>query len=130
MIERLKILTLMQLRQKMKLKIDNKHRFLGVLALRALLVIMMSIVMIFVLYAINNILFIPVNHYFIIFVFMLTQGMSIISATNGLMIDLYLSRDNQILLSFPAKNDEVFLSKLLVYYIQEFIKNFIYSFRF
>jgi hypothetical protein len=123
MIERLKILTLMQLKNKKKFKIENKHRFMGVIALKALNIILITIIMTFVLYFLNNILYIPVNHYFIIFILMLTQGMNIISSTISLMMDLYLSKDNQILLTFPAKNNEVFISKLIVHYIQEFSKN-------
>ena len=48
--------------------------------------------------------------------------MSIISCTIGLLRTLYLGKDNAILLSYPAHHIEVFLSKLLVFYIYEAVK--------
>jgi len=123
MLKRLSILTMIQLSSKMKLKITNQKRFVANLALRLLGVIIVSVLMIFILYFLNDVLYIPVNVYFIIFVLFLTQITSIIACTGGLMVDLYASKDNAILLSFPAKHDEVFTSKLLVFYINEFLKN-------
>ena len=123
MLERLLILTKLQLSNIVRLRIANKGRFFGNVALRALVVIILSIVMTYVLHFISDFLYIPVNHHFIIFVLIITQGMGIISATSGLMNDLYHSKDNQILLSLPANNNEVYISKLMVFYINEFLKN-------
>lgn len=123
MFRRLFILTMIQLSSKMKLKITNQKKFIANLALRLLGLVVVTVVMIFMLYFLNNVLYIPVNVYFIIFVLFVTQLTSIIACTTGLMVDLYASKDNAILLSFPAKHDEVFTSKLLVFYINEFLKN-------
>lgn len=123
MLKRLWVLTLLQLSNKMKLKVGNKKRFIASVALKILSIIVISAAMIFMLYFINNILMIPVNVYFVIFFIFLTQVASIISCTAGLMVDLYLSKDNQILLAYPARHNEVFISKLLVFYINEFLKN-------
>lgn len=54
------------------------------------------------------------------------MGLSIIFTTMGLVKSLYLSKDNLVLLTFPAKPTMVFLSKLLVYYIRELKKNFMF----
>ncbi|MBE0701018.1 MAG: hypothetical protein IH571_04970, partial [Acholeplasmataceae bacterium] len=123
MLERLRILTLLQLSNKMKMRIDNKKRFIGVIGIRILVIVLISIVMSLVLHFVKNILYIPVNAYFIIFILIITQGMSIVAATSGLVTDLYHSKDNQILLSLPAKNNEVFISKIIVFYVHEFIRN-------
>lgn len=123
MLRRLFILTMIQLSSKMKLKITNKKRFIANLALRFLGIIVVTVVMYFMLFFLNDVLYVPVNLYFIIFVLFITQLASIISCTTGLMVDLYESKDNSILLSFPAKHDEVFTSKLTVFYINEFLKN-------
>lgn len=123
MLRRLFILTMIQLSSKMKLKITNKKRFIANLALRFLGLVVISVVMVFMLFFLNNVLYVPVNVYFVIFVLFVTQLASIISCTTGLMVDLYESKDNSILLSFPAKHDEVFTSKLAVFYINEFLKN-------
>lgn len=52
--------------------------------------------------------------------------LSVVFATVGLMNSLYLSRDNLVLLTFPATPSMVFLSKLLVYYVYELKKNFLF----
>lgn len=67
---------------------------------------------------------IPVNILTTVLVVML--GLSIIFTTMGLVKSLYLSKDNLVLLTFPAKPTMVFLSKLLVYYIRELKKNFMF----
>ncbi len=54
------------------------------------------------------------------------MGLSVIFTTIGLVQSLYLSRDNLVLLTFPAKPTMVFLSKLLVYYVYELKKNFMF----
>ncbi|MCK7484881.1 MAG: hypothetical protein MZU97_04535 [Bacillus subtilis] len=122
-LQRLWVLTLLQLSNKMKLKIGNKLRFLASLGLQFLSVIVITVVLVFILYFVNNILKIPVNVYFVIFFILITQVASIVSCASGLMVDLYMSKDNQILLAYPARHNEVFVSKLLVFYINEFIKN-------
>ena len=114
---------MIQLSSKMKLKITNKKRFIANLALRFLGLVVVTVVMIFMLYFLSKVLYVPINVYFVIFVIFITQIASIIACTTGLMVDLYESKDNAILLSFPAKHDEVFTSKLVVFYINEFLKN-------
>ena len=52
--------------------------------------------------------------------------LSILFTVFGLVKSLYLSRDNLVLLTFPVKPSIVFLSKLLVYYIYELRKNFLF----
>jgi hypothetical protein len=122
-LKRLWILTLLQLSNKMKLKISNQKRFLAGLGLNALAIVVVTVAMIFLLYFIDEILSIPVNLYFVIFFIFATQVAAIITCLPGLMVELYLSKDNQILLAYPAHHNEVFLSKLLVFYLNEFIKN-------
>jgi ABC-2 type transport system permease protein len=125
---RLRILTMMQLSNKINLKFIHHRRFVAKVALSLLMIIIISILMALSLFIINGVLYIPVNVFFLIFVLMFTQVLSIISTTNGLIVDLYTSKDNQILLSFPVKNDEVFVSKLMVYYAHEFVKNLFFLF--
>jgi len=123
MLKRIGVLIRLQLSNRMNLRIEDHKRFFAGIALRLLVITILSIVMTLVLHVIADMLYIPVNHYFMIFVLIITQGLGIVSATSKLMTDLYLSRENAILLSLPAKNDEVFMSKLAVFYIGEIIKN-------
>ncbi len=53
-------------------------------------------------------------------------GLSVIFTTMGLVKSLYLSKDNLVLFTFPATPSLVFLSKLLVYYVYELRKNFLF----
>lgn len=54
------------------------------------------------------------------------MGLSIIFTTGGLVKSLYLSKDNLVLLTFPTTPMIVYLSKLLVYYVYELKKNFLF----
>ncbi len=123
MFERVWILTKLQLTNRTRLYAKHSLRIYSHVAIRFLMVILATIVIGLLLHVVKNILFIPVNTYFMIFMLLLTQVMSIVAAISGLMVDIYQSKDNQILLTLPAKSDEIFLSKLIVYYINEFTRN-------
>lgn len=122
MIKRLKILTSLQFSNITNIKLSNARDWTKI-ALRALLVILITIGVSFILYLINNVLYIAVNAYFLIFMLLLIQIFSISITTISLMNSLYDSKENQILLSYPVNNHDILASKLIVYYIKEFIKN-------
>ncbi len=67
---------------------------------------------------------VPVSVVSLIFTLMLS--LSVIFGTVGLVKALYLSRDNLVLLTFPASSSTIFLSKIIVYYIYELRKNFMF----
>ena len=68
---------------------------------------------------------IPISVITILFSIMFV--LSVISSTAGLVKSLYFSRDNMVLLTLPATPSMVFLSKLAVYYLYEFRKNFMFT---
>lgn len=123
MAKRIWLLLLLQLYNKFKRKEKGSLRIYRVIAVQAVILVLVSIVASFAIYAIKNIFYIPVNEYFAIFIFVLTQGISILSSLVHITNDLYHSRDNQILFPLPVKNDEIFISKFILYYIQEFLRN-------
>lgn len=45
--------------------------------------------------------------------------LSVISCTTGLMKTLYFAEDNKVLITFPVNSNEIFISKLVVYFIYE-----------
>ncbi len=55
--------------------------------------------------------------------FTFIQLMSIITCTVGLTKSFYKSADNKVLLTLPVRHDEIFFSKLILYYIFEVLKN-------
>ena len=67
---------------------------------------------------------IPVSVVSIIFAVMLL--LSLVTDTVGLMKSLYFSKDNTVLLTFPATPSLVFLSKLATYYLYELRKSFMF----
>ena len=67
---------------------------------------------------------IPVSVISIIFAIMLL--FSVITDTVGLMKSLYFSKDNTVLLTFPATPSLIFFSKLCVYYVYELRKSFMF----
>lgn len=123
MLERIKILSLLQWSNKSKLYEKHSKRIYAHLAIRAVIILFITIVVGLLLYFIKNMLYIPTNEYFLIALLILTQGLNIIVAISTLTSDLYSSKDNQILFSLPVKADEVYISKMIVYYIHEFIRN-------
>lgn len=57
-------------------------------------------------------------------VFTLMMLASIVSCTIGLTKSLYFARDNAVLLTLPCKPIQVYLSKLIIFFIFELIRNF------
>ena len=68
---------------------------------------------------------IPVSVISLVFSIML--GLSLVTDTLGLMKALYFSKDNTVLLTFPATPSLVFFSKLVVYYVYEIRKSFMFT---
>ena len=68
---------------------------------------------------------IPVSVISLVFFIML--ALSLVTDTIGLVKSLYFSKDNTVLLTFPAKSSIVFLSKLATYYVYEFRKSFMFT---
>ncbi len=64
---------------------------------------------------------IPQNFFNVIFTVVVL--LSTVVCTFGLMKMLYFSKDNQLLLTMPANRTTVFVSKLIVYFIYECIRN-------
>ncbi len=124
MFNRLKTLTLMQLGNKYSFKrITDKKKYAVNLMFKALSIIAVVVVMFLLLSVIKSILFLPVNRTTFLFLLFISQIISIITCTVGLLQSLYYGKDNPILMSLPAKHHEVFVSKLLAYYLNELIKN-------
>ena len=67
---------------------------------------------------------VPVSVMAIVFTFMFF--LSVLFTTIGLVNSLYLSKDNLVLLTLPATPSLVFLSKLLVYYVYELKRSFMF----
>ncbi len=56
-------------------------------------------------------------------IFTAIQIMSVITCTSGLTASLYKSADNKVLLTMPVEHNQVFFSKIILYFIYELLKN-------
>lgn len=129
MFNRLKNLVLMQLSEKRGSRvIVSKSRkavsyIIKVIVLVALILLVKTLIGTF-----QSIAFITINDKTILAILTVTQLLSIVTVTFGLMNTLYTSTDNVILLSLPTHHHEIFLSKLIVYYIYELKKDLYFLF--
>ncbi|MBR2303482.1 MAG: hypothetical protein IKA42_06750 [Clostridia bacterium] len=124
MFSRIKALTLMQLGNKFKFRrVADKKNLVLKLFFKTLSIFATVAVTFLLLYVIKNVIFLPVNRTTFVFLLFISQIISLIACSLGLVESLYYGKDNQILMSFPAKHHEVFISKLTVYYINELLKN-------
>lgn len=60
---------------------------------------------------------------FLLILFSAMFVLSVIVATVSLMKSLYFSKDNGLLLTFPTKKQNIFLSKLIVFFVHELVRN-------
>ncbi len=63
---------------------------------------------------------------FMLVLFTLMLSLSFVTCTIGLVKALYYSKDNQVLLTMPTNRVSIFFSKIIVYYIYEFVRNLTY----
>ncbi|MFR3346940.1 MAG: putative ABC transporter permease subunit [Christensenellales bacterium] len=124
----LKALVMMQLKNKINLNfLKNKKKAFLRLSLMLIGFIALTVAIYFVFYFASVLrifsfsLTIPNN--VLVFIFTIMMLLSIITCSFGLMKSFYFARDNQILLTFPVTKTKIFISKLIVYYINELIKS-------
>ena len=122
MFNRIKTLTLLQLGGRKK-QVHTRSRAIANIIIKILIIGVVTAGMYFLFNFANNTLYFPINKSVLTFLLYVSQYIGIITCTWALMSILYNSRDNAILLSYPANHNEVFVSKLVVAYIGEFAKN-------
>lgn len=124
MFRRIKLLTLLQMSDRIKINnIKDKKRIAVSIAVSILALILITAAFFALFYVLSEYLKISMDKNIVIFLIFALQILSVISCTVGLLKTLYEGKDNMILLSYPTKHVEVFISKLLVFYIYEFIKS-------
>ena len=124
-LKRIEVLTAMQLKNITKKTLIGKGRKALSYVLASIGFIGITAIMFLFLY-VMTLLFqasFLVNYRFLIAYLLIMQVTSIVTCTGGMMQTLFLDQDNAILLAFPCRHSEVFLSKLAVYYVSEFKKS-------
>ena len=123
MVERIKILTAMQLKNRKNRKARTKSSTSISIIIQVAVCLLMTVALYFVLNYLNNLAILPIDTNFFLLMLFITQAISIIACVFGLTNVLYMEKDNNVIFSFPARPAEVFISKLSVFYITEFKKN-------
>ena len=60
-------------------------------------------------------------------IFTIIQILSLVSCTVGLTNSLYKAQDNKVLLTLPVEHNQVFFSKLILYFVYELRKNLFFT---
>ena len=127
-----KTLFVMQLKEKLNLSFLNSKKqtlykvvfsVLGFVAITAVAYLLLWLCQFLNLFsAINHI---PLTVMAIIYtaIFVLNT----FTCTVGLSKTLYYAKDNQVLITYPVNSDQLYLSKMLVYYIGEIKKIFTFA---
>ena len=111
------------LRSKRQLVFKTTWLFIEFAAITAIIAVIFHFIKLLGLFSLVH--DIPVSVISLAFGVMLL--LSLITDTIGLVKSLYFSKDNTVLLTFPATPSLVFLSKLVTYYVYEFRKNFMFT---
>lgn len=119
----------------LKLQIDNRTNLLKmrspkvmILAILRALAILVGATLL-VSFGLSSIIGIGVNinAELLSIVLLVTQAVSLIFATGNVINTLYLSQDNQMLMCLPVTPNQLFISKLLMIYINELAVNAVIS---
>ena len=109
MFRRLRILTLLQLSDRLNLKkYKNSAKLATTITITIVGLALITGIFCGVLYALCDLIMIPKDRTILTFLLFFVQLLSIIACTHGLNKTLYFGKDNMILLSYPANHHEVF----------------------
>lgn len=129
----LKTLVVMQLKDKVDLGFTRTKKALISKIVLTLLALVAITVVYYVIFYVCKLLRIfslveAIPTSVIVIVFTIMELLSIISCTYSLMKNLYFANDNQVLLTFPVTVDQIFFSKLIVFYIYELMRAMFFIF--
>ena len=127
-LKKLKTLVMMQLRDKLDLSFVRSVRSTILKVVLSIIKIVVAVAIFYLLFMVCNMLtiFRPAGYIpdsVVNILFTLIQLMSIITCTVGLTQTLYMTADNKVLLTLPVSATNVYVSKLILYYIFELKKN-------
>lgn len=121
---RIKYLTLMQIGDSVRdLRSGNKKKLAAKIAIRALLMAVSMAVFIALFWLIKSLLFLDISRDMLVTLLFAVQVVSIVSCLSGMMLTLFASKENTMLLAFPCRYSEIFLSKIVVFALGEIRKN-------
>lgn len=121
---RVKYLTLMQIGDGVRdLRSGSKAKLAAKISLRVLLTVILMVVFTVVFWLVKDLFFIDITRDMLISIIFIMQAVSIISCLSSMMLTLFASKENTMLLAFPCHYSEIFLSKIIVFALEEMKKN-------
>ena len=121
---RIKYLTLMQIGNSLRdLRAGDKKKMLGFVMLRILIVAVVTAALTGIFWALGMFFQLSPSRDMLVTILFITQLISIISCLSGMMLILFSSKENTMLLAFPCKHSEIFVSKMLVFALDELKKS-------
>ncbi len=121
---RIKYLTLMQIGHGVRdLRTGDKKKLAGSIALKTLFVAIALAAFFAVFFLLKALFHFDLTRDMLVSLLFVTQVVSIISALSSMMLLLFFSKENSMLLAFPCKYSEIFFSKLAVFALTEMRKS-------
>ena len=121
---RVKYLTLMQIGDGVRdLRTGSKAKLVAKLSLKALLTVLMTAVFVVIFGVLGMLFQLSASRSMLITLLFVTQIVSVISCLSSMMLTLFASKENTMLLAFPCNYSEIFLSKIIVFSLEEMKKN-------
>lgn len=121
---RIKYLTLMQIGDSVRdIRTGSKAKLIAKICLKALLVAVMMAVFIGIFWAVKILFHLGLTSDMLITLIFVMQAVSIVSCLSNMMLTLFASKENTMLLAFPCNYSEIFLSKIIVFALEEIKKN-------
>ena len=116
----------------LRLQIDNKYDFFKKTKKKsfksfggyAVIFILLYIIVFYLARMMINYLTIQINREFLSIMFSVTQAILLVFGMSSVLKNLYMSKDNELLIVFPVTFNQLYLSKILILYISELIFNF------
>lgn len=115
----------------LKLQMDNKSDLLKTTSPRTMIpaitkvIVMIALASVGVSFAFSKIFVLgfAINRELLTLVILITQLISLVFAVGNIINTLYLSKDNEMLICLPVKPNQLFVSKILHIYVNEFAVN-------
>lgn len=108
------------------LKTNNKKKMLWSIFKYFLLLAALTIVF-YVLFLRLSLVGFVVNRQLVSIILLVTQIISLFFAVGHIINTLYQNKNNELLMSLPASPNQVFLSKIILSYVQEVIMNTVFT---
>lgn len=124
---RVKYLTLMQIGDQVRgLKTGGSKKLVSKILLKVLFMVISIVAFTALFFVIRNFFSFELSKDLIVTLIFITQLISIVACLGGMILVLFVSKENTMLLAFPCNYSEIFLSKIIVFALDEIKKSLIF----